>query len=135
MPTSFKPAIQVKVYVKTPEEDLVFCSECGGINAMASTAVKIDCTACDTTGYENYWRTTHIPAFYRPGTLKRWDHQLGAIAMDGDASIKVHPQYESLMDTATHLEFNGAGWLFQRMRDPGRAMGQRRLVYAVTRKE
>lgn len=102
---------------------------------MARTAVKIDCSGCGTTGYENFWRTTTIPGFYRPGALKRWDINAGAIVYDGDASIKLHPQYESLMASATHIEFDGAEWMFRQMRDPGKAMGQRRLVYSVTRKE
>jgi hypothetical protein len=102
---------------------------------MASTAVKIDCTTCDTTGYENYWRTTYIPAYYSPGQLRRWDRNTGTVVYDGDSLIKIDQAYETLMSIATHVEFNGAKWSFRMLRDPGLAMGQRRLIYSLTRKD
>ena len=101
---------------------------------MASTAVKVDCTTCDGTGYENYWLTATIPAFYSPLGVKRYDHVAGATSMDGDAQIKIANIYRDLLDSATHLVFGGSQWSFRMMRDPGQAMGQRRLIYTLTRK-
>ena len=52
---SFKQTRPITLVVKTPDADLQFCEECGGINARARTATKIDCEACDTTGYSNLY--------------------------------------------------------------------------------
>lgn len=112
----------------------MYCSECGGINALGRVAVKIDCTTCDTTGYENYWTTYSIYGIYRPSAPRRWDAVAGQVVYKGDASIKISEADKPLLDRATHLEFNGVQWDFSMERDAGTALGQTRYIYNVTRK-
>lgn len=102
---------------------------------MSRTSLDIACDGCDATGYENFWRTVELPAYYRPGAVRRWSYEAGAASYDGDASIKVNQIYETLMNLADHVAFNGVTWDFRVMRDPGAAMGNRRIVYLLTRKE
>lgn len=134
MPTSFKRPITVSLKVKTPENQLEFCSECGGLNAMGRVAVKIDCTACDTTGYSNYYTTYHIPAYYIPGGVKRWDAVRGGVVYQGESAIKLDSSYKSLLNSTEYIEFNNVKWNFSSISDPGASFGQERSVLALTRK-
>lgn len=135
MPVSFKPPITVQVYSRTPADQLVFCEECGGLNALGRVAVKIDCAACDTTGYENFFTIREIPGYYIPGGIKRWDIQRGGIVYEGQSGLKVSADYEDLLADATHLAFNGIQWHFNSISDPGQPLGQRRLLLSLVRKE
>lgn len=134
MPISFKPPKPIFIVTRTPEEDLEFCDTCGGINAMASTAVKIDCTECGTTGYSNYWRRIGATAFYRPGAEKRWNNTAGGMEYFGECSIKLPSQYEDLLESADHIEMDGVRWSFNVLRSPGEGFGQKRLVVSLARK-
>ena len=135
MPTSFKRSILISLYSKTPTAQLIFCDECGGLNAMGRVAVKVDCTACDTTGYSNYWTIKQISAYYIPGEMKRWDSQRGGYVSLGEVGLKVNSSYSALINEASFLEFNGIKWNFASISDPGHAFGQERLILALSRKE
>lgn len=102
---------------------------------MGNVAVKVDCTECDGTGYENYFTIVNLPAYYRPGPVKRWNAIAGRLDYLGDCSIKVDVTYNDVISQSHHLEFNGAQWSFNFLRDPGAAMGQPRLAFALTRKD
>jgi len=135
MPVSFKRPINVEVYSRTPADQLVFCDECGGLNALGRVAVKIDCDACDTTGYENFWTIRTIVGYYIPGGIKRWDIQRGGVVYQGEAGLKVDAVLEDLLADADHLQFDGIKWQFTSISDPGQALGQRRLLLALSRKD
>lgn len=135
MPVSFKRSISVKVYKKTPSDQLVFCSVCGGINALGRVAVKVDCTACDGTGYENFYTIGTMGAYYIPGGIKRWDVARGGVVYEGQAGLKVDAAYEEAINGAEFLEFGGIKWQFASISDPGLTFGQRRLLLALTRKQ
>lgn len=134
MPVSFKPPKTIYIVVKTPTDDLEFCDTCGGINAMASTAVKIDCTECGTTGYSNYWTRIAVNASYRPGGEKRWDADSGTMSYFGECSIKLPATMEAALSDASHIEMDGKSWSFNVMRNPGEGFGQKRLVISLSRK-
>lgn len=135
MPVSFKRPIRISVYKKTDSDDLVFCSVCGGINALGRVAVKVDCTNCEGTGYENYYTIQDMPAYYIPGGIKQWDILRGGVVYQGQAGVKVDAIYESVLNGAEFIEFEGIKWQFTSVSDPGRSMGQRRLLLALSRKE
>lgn len=101
---------------------------------MARAAVKIDCTACDQTGYENYFTTTTIRGYYSPRAVRRWNKEAGALSYAGQASVKVDGRYAGLLRRATHVSFNDTPWNFSYEIDPGAGMGQHRLILSVTRK-
>lgn len=134
MPTSFKTPKPITIVKKTPTDDLVLCDECGGLNAMASTAVKIDCPVCGTTGYSNYYQRIGATAYYRPGAIKRWDAQAGAVSYVGECSIKLDAKYKRILSQSEYVEFDGLKWRFSVQREPGEGFGQHRLVLALTRK-
>ena len=134
MPTSFKRRKDITIVKKTPTSQLEFCDTCGGINAMASTAVKVDCPECGTTGYKNFWTRIGAKAYYRPGAVKRWDAVAGALSYLGECSIKLDARYKNLLASASHIEFDDAEWRFNVLREPGEGFGQHRLVLALTRK-
>lgn len=135
MPVSFKQRIFVTAYTKTPADELILCSDCGGLNALGRVAVQIDCTTCNMTGYENYYTAATIPAYYIPGGIKRWDVQRGGVVYNGEAAIKVDAVYEDSINSAEYLELDGIRWQFTSVSDPGKAFGQRRLLLALNRKE
>lgn len=134
MPVSFKNQKPITILKRTPQADLVLCEVCGGLNAMASTAVKINCDGCGTTGYSNFYRTINAMASYRPGAVKRWDHVAGQLDYLGECSIKLDSRYKQLLATAEHIEMDGIEWRFNVLREPGEAFGQPRLVLSLTRK-
>lgn len=107
---------------------------CGGLNAMASTAVKIDCTGCGTTGYSNFYSSIPTQASYRPGAVKRWDAVAGHVDYSGECSIKLSTQYREALATAEYIEMDGIKWRFTVLREPGEAFGQARLVLSLARK-
>lgn len=102
---------------------------------MSQEALDLECDNCNGTGYENLYSTHRISAYYTPGAKKRWSIEAGALSYLGDASIKVDKVYESLMERSKYIEFNGVKWEATIFRDPGAAMGQRRLVYTLARKD
>lgn len=134
MPVSFKNKKQITILKKTATADLQLCDVCGGLNAMASTAVKVNCTGCGTTGYSNYYTSIPALASYRPGAVKRWDHVAGQLDYLGECSIKLDSRYSQLLATAEHIEMDGVAWRFNVLREPGEALGQPRLVLSLTRK-
>jgi hypothetical protein len=130
----FKQTKPIKLITRTPPEDLVYCDVCGGINAMASTAVKIDCTACGTTGYQNLWSSIDAAASYRPGAIKRWNQVAGAVDYIGECSIKLDIRYKDFLPQIEWIEMGGTKYAFTFLRDPGEAFGQPRMVLALSRK-
>lgn len=134
MPVSFKNPKSIVILKKTPSAELQLCDVCGGLNAMASTAVKINCEGCGTTGYSNFYSRIHAMASYRPGAVKRWDHVAGQLDYSGECSIKLDSRYGRLLATAEHIEMDEVAWRFNVLREPGEALGQRRLVLSLTRK-
>jgi hypothetical protein len=124
----------INIVRKTPTGALVLCDVCGGLNAMASTAVKIDCTGCGTTGYSNFYNTIPASASYRPGAVKRWDSYAGQLDYSGECSIKLDLRYKRLLEAAEFIEMDGVEWKFNVLREPGESFGQARLVLSLTRK-
>jgi hypothetical protein len=102
---------------------------------MSQEALDLECDNCDGTGYENLYSSRQISAYYTPGAKKRWSYEAGQVSYMGDASIKVDKSYESLMERATYITFGGIQWEPSIYREPGAAMGQRRLVYTLARKD
>ena len=135
MPISFKSPITVTAFQKTPTENLVFCSVCGGINALGNVAVKIDCTACDTTGYSNFYTEITLPAYYTPGGIRRWNAESGAVSYSGECTIKLDARYKDFLDDTVFIEFGGIRWQFNIMEDPGSAMAQGRLILVMSRRK
>lgn len=133
MPVSFKRPKKITIVKRTPEDDLELCDDCGGINAMASTAVKVDCSACDSTGYSNFYMRYNRTAYYRPGSFKRWDAQAGGLTYVGDCSIKVDSSHADEINGASFIEMDGVAWKPSVIREPGEGFGQSRLVIALTR--
>lgn len=134
MPVSFKPNKDITIATKTPEEDLVYCPVCGGLQAMSKTALDINCPACGGTGYANLWTFVDAVATYRPGARTRWNYVAGAVDYFGECSIKLDYRYKPVLDQASHIVMDGTEWKFSVLRDPGEAMGQQRLVVALSRK-
>ena len=134
MPVSFKPPRLLYIVTKTPQEDLEFCDVCGGINAMASTAVKVNCESCGTTGYSNYYTRTPVFGSYRPGGDKRWNPVEGAVSYFGECSVKLPAIIGPFLEEAVHIEMDGTPWNFNVMRTPGAAFGQERIVLSLSRK-
>jgi hypothetical protein len=134
MPISFKTPKPITIVKRTPQDDLVLCDVCGGLNAMASTAIKVDCTGCGTTGYSNFYTRISAMATYRPGAVKRWDAVAGSVSYTGECSIKLDARYKQILAASEHLEFDGIKWRFSVLREPGEGFGQHRLVLALTRK-
>lgn len=131
----FKPLVSADLVVRTAEEDLIPCSECGGINALASVAAKIDCSTCDTTGWENAYTRYPIRVSYRPGAVKRWDQVAGQVSYIGECSIKIDFSYNDTLADVKWVELNGSKWNFTVLRDSGQAFGQHRIILALSRKE
>lgn len=134
MPVSFKNLKPITIVKKTPTSALVLCDVCGGLNAMASTAVKIDCEGCGTTGYSNFFTRIDALASYRPGAVKRWDSYAGQLDYSGECSIKLDSRYKRLLATADHIEMDETEWKFTVLREPGEAFGNARLVLSLSRK-
>ena len=134
MPVSFKPPKSIYIVVRTPEDQLEFCDTCGGINAMASTAVKIDCTECGTTGYKNFWTRIGVTGSFRPGGERRWNNTAGALEYTGECAIKLPARFEPILEEASHIEMDGKQWNFNVLRAPGEGFGQKRLVISLARK-
>ena len=134
MPTTFKNLKPIQIRAKTPQEDLILCTECGGLQAMAQTSIRLDCDNCSGTGYENYYQTFNANASYRPGSISRWNQVEGRVDFFGDCSIKLDYSYKSLIDRASHILMDGILWKFQLLREPGEAMGQKRIVLLLSRK-
>jgi hypothetical protein len=133
MVTSFKPTIQIKLITRTPEDDLIYCTECGGIQAMSQTAIKINCDNCGGTGYENLYTEVPVLATYRPGAVRRYGYESGALVTLGDCSIKLDYKYKELLDISKHIEMDGVNWKFTYVAERGAAMGQPRIVLALSR--
>jgi hypothetical protein len=131
---TFKNRKPIALVVKTPPEDLEFCDVCGGINARARTAAKIDCEACGGTGYQNPYQSIAVYASYRPGAQKRWNASSGAVDYFGECSIKLDYKYKNVLDHTEYIMMDGIDWKFQTLREPGEALGQHRIVLALTRK-
>lgn len=131
----FKTLVPATVVTATPDGDRVVCSECGGINAMASVAAKIDCSTCDTTGWDNPYQYHDIKVSYRPGAVTRWDKQAGSLVYFGECSIKADKRYAGILHDVKWIEMNGIKWNPSVLREPGRAFGQHRIVLALSRKE
>lgn len=131
----FKSLIPADLVWATPEDELIPCSECGGINAMASVAAKIDCSTCDTTGWENAYTRFPVRVSYRPGAVKRWDQVAGQMTYVGECSIKLDYSYNDLIAETKWIEMNGAQWNFTLLRDPGQSFGQHRIILALSRKD
>jgi hypothetical protein len=134
MPISFKPLKNITIVRRTPTASLVLCDVCGGLNAMASTAVKVDCTGCGTTGYSNFYSDIYAQASYRPGSVKRWDSVAGQLSYLGECSIKLDSRYKRILEAAEYIKMDGIDWKFSILREPGEAMGQARLVLSLSRK-
>lgn len=134
MPVSFKPKKPVKIVAKTRQEDLIQCSECGGLQAMSNTALDLDCPVCSGTGWENLFTEYPVPASYRSGTVKRWNYVEGVVDYFGECSIKLDYKYKNLLDRASYISMDGQDWKFSFVREPGEAMGQKRIVLALSRK-
>ena len=134
MPVSFKQLRPITIVKRTPTASLVLCDVCGGLNAMASTAVKIDCEGCDKTGYSNFYSRINAMASYRPGAVKRWDSVAGQLDYSGECSIKLDTRYKQLLASAEYIEMDGIKWRFTVLREPGEAFGQARLVLSLSRK-
>lgn len=134
MTFSFKNPKSVALVYRTPEEDLVFCEVCGGINARARASAKIDCTECDGTGYQNLYSRVFVSASLRPGAVTRWNVQAGALDILGECGIKLDGKYKNFLSSTEWIEMDGAEWKFTTTREPGEALGQHRLVLALTRK-
>lgn len=101
---------------------------------MGRVAVKIDCSTCDQTGYDNYYTQHLIPAYYRPGAVKEWDANRGGTVFLGECGIKVDAVFEDILSRTMFLEVNGIRWNFTRLSDPGLSYGQRRIRMALSRK-
>lgn len=134
MPVSFKKLRPITIVKRTATSDLELCDVCGGLNAMASTAVKIDCSGCDSTGYSNFYQRVEASASYRPGSVKRWDSVAGQLDYLGECSIKLDSRYRRLLGVADHIEMDGVAWRFTVLREPGESFGQPRLVLSLSRK-
>jgi hypothetical protein len=134
MPVSFKNLKPITIVKKTPTAALVLCDVCGGLNAMASTAVKINCEGCGTTGYSNFWTRIAALASYRPGAVKRWDSYAGQLDYSGECSIKLDSRYKRLLATAEYIEMDEVEWKFTVLREPGESFGNARLVLSLARK-
>jgi hypothetical protein len=133
MPVSFKTMKRITIQVKTPEENLRFCTTCGGLQAMSNTALDLDCPTCAGTGYENMWTTVAADASYRAGAIQRWNYVTGGLDTLGECSIKLSYKYKDILERATHLVMDGVKWKFSMLRDPGEAMGQHRINLALSR--
>lgn len=134
MPVSFKNLKTITIAKRTSTADLQLCDVCGGLNAMASTAVKINCEGCGTTGYSNFYMKIPANASYRPGAVKRWDQVAGQLDYLGECSIKLDIRYAKLLATAEYIEMDDITWKFTVLRQPGEAFGQARLVLSLSRK-
>ncbi len=134
MTFSFKPTKPITLVMKTPDADLEFCDVCGGLNTRSRTAIKIDCENCGGTGYENPYQRIMAKASYRPGAVKQWNTQAGALDYLGETSIKLDAKYKTALANAEWIEMDGIEWKFTTLREPGEAMGQHRLVLALARK-
>ena len=134
MPISFKPALTATFYKKTPQAELLPCQVCGGANIMGKVAKKVDCTACSQTGYSNFYTGLNVPVFYTPRAYVRWNNTEGGLVRFGDAQIKLSDIYSDIVDVAKYVHVQGTDWTFQRVHIPGQALGQQRIVLALSRK-
>ena len=134
MPTTFKHKKQIRMALVIPEDEREQCTECGGLSAMAQTAIKIDCAVCDGTGWLAYYRFANAEASVRPGAIKRWNYQSGGLDYIGEQSIKIDYSYKALLDSAEFISMDGIDWKFTVLREPGEAMGQKRINLALSRK-
>lgn len=135
MPTSFKRPKTIIAYERTPEAELVFCSVCGGLNALGNVAVNIECDHCGGTGYDNKWTPIYMTSYYQPGAVKRWNPVAGGITYLGQCSVKVDARWRGILNNCDFVEMDGVQWNFLFNEDPGEAMGQSRLILALTRKD
>lgn len=134
MPTTFKNLKQIQIATKTPEEDLVLCTECGGLQAMAMSSIRLDCDNCDGTGYENLYTTSFASAAFRPGAIAQWNYAQGGVTYVGECSIKLDYRYRELLDSASYIVMDGISWKFSFLRQPGEALANKRVVLALSRK-
>jgi hypothetical protein len=131
---TFKSKIVVLLVRRTPPEDLVFCDVCGGINTRARAASKIDCTACGGTGYQNLYTPVPVSAAFIPGPQKRWNATTGGLDYFGECTIKLDASLEPILSEVEYIEWDGVKWAFNVVRRLGEALGQPRLMVALTRK-
>lgn len=134
MPISFKPAITATFHKLTPTEDLVPCAVCGGPNLMGKVARNVSCTHCGGTGYDNYYSEISLPAYYTPRALTRWTGTEAGVVKFGDAQIKLDARYSDIVYDAKYVTVNGLDWNLQRVRDPGVALGQARVILALSKR-
>jgi hypothetical protein len=102
---------------------------------MGNVAVKVDCTECGGTGYDNLWTEVTLPAYYTPGPVKRWNPVAGGVTYFGNCLIKLNAQYRAAFDNCDYVEMDGVQYDFVFMENPGEGMGQKRLVIALSRKD
>lgn len=134
MPTSFKTKKQIKIISQTPPEERVLCTECGGLQAMSQTSIRLDCPVCNGTGYENFFKTVIGMATVRPGAITRWNSVQGKLDFLGEVGIKLDYRYKDILDTASWIELDDIQWKFSFLSTPGEAMGQKRIRLALSRK-
>lgn len=101
---------------------------------MGKVSKKVDCTACDQTGYANYFTGINLPVFYTPRAFTRWTGSEGGLVKFGDAQIKLDIKYNNIVNSAKYVHIKGVDWNFQRAHVPGDAFGQERIILAISRK-
>jgi hypothetical protein len=102
---------------------------------MGNVAVKVDCEYCDSTGFSNKWTQIQIPAYYQPGAVQRWNPVAGGVTFLGSCAVKVNELYRDTINGSDFIEMNGVQWNYLFTEDPGAALGQERLIIALTRKD
>ena len=101
---------------------------------MGKVSLKVDCTACGQTGYQNFWYGIPLPAYYTPRAYTRWTGTEGGVVKFGDAQIKVDARYIDIVNESKFVNVKGLDWNFQRAHIPGQAFGQERVVLALTKR-
>lgn len=134
MPTTFKNRKLILIAVSIPEDEREQCPECGGLSTLAQTSINIDCQFCDGTGWVAMYRFVPASASVRPGDVKRWNYQSGALDFLGEQSIKLDYKYKAFLESAKFIRMDDVDWKFTVLREPGEAMGQRRINLALSRK-
>lgn len=101
---------------------------------MGKVSLKVDCTACSQTGYQNYWSGIDLPVYYTPRAYTRWTGTDGGLVKFGDAQIKLDNRFSDIVNDAKFVTVMGADWNLQRANIPGQAFNQQRMVLALSRR-